>query len=225
MKSKFEEGVSGSKKAYFLEVVRSTALKMQINLPKVKFWNCPDFSGTELAHCHIDKFVICISEDTLNACSNDDLYEIAVHEVTHLLHGEHNSDFYATLNYFKSANWKPTGGSIISEKDLSDHVSNKSNYKDNKKKCAYQLGLNHTKKLVFCKYCNRKFCKYHLVPRPIKNSLLNLEIPLKLEKELSLELAHPCPEYTLFFTNKVHKMKEKEINRMNSFLNSSKKKV
>ena len=104
--TQFERGVSESKRDFFKRVVEDTSAKFNVKIPEVKFWNCPDFNGKELAHCHMDRYLICISDRVLNLLDNDELYDLATHEATHLLHGEHDSNFYDVHESFKIASFK-----------------------------------------------------------------------------------------------------------------------
>jgi len=224
-KDKFSQGILESKKELFIKIVYGASKKFGVQQPIVKFWNCPYSKGNEIAHCHTDSFTICISEPILSDLDNDQIYETATHEVTHLIHKEHDAHFHNTHDTLKIASFKPENSGIvqISEKGLSDTTKNKFYYSPNKRKCNYLQSKEHIPKSIKeCSFCKRFFCKNHLAPRPILSNFETDRTPHRFEKEINNSESHPCPPYTLVFINKIKKFKDAENKKVNDFLGKKK---
>ncbi len=223
--SNFAHEILKSKKEFFINTVRDASKKFGISQPIVRFWNCPNFSGHEIAHCHTNSFTICISESVLSDLDNSEIYETATHEVTHLIHKNHDVHFHNIQDALKIASFKPERGGIvqISEKELSKTNKDKNNYSPNKRKCNYIQSKEHIKNTVKeCIFCKRFFCEKHLTPRPILYNQDSYIIPYRFEKEVNNQDSHPCPNYTLVFLTKIKKFREEENKKINNLLRKNK---
>jgi len=204
----------------FKETVIEASMKLGVKQPIVKIWECPygDYNSDEIAHCHHERGMICISERRLKTMSYDKIIDTATHEVAHLKNPDHSASFHGTHQDLKSSTWRPPSGMGItsfSESDFKDLPARKHiPYKPDKRKCNYYQGSDHQKgDLAQCKYCQRYFCKIHIKPRPA--GVRQFQDYNKLSKELQDEAnnpdSHPCIQYTEYFDNKAKEQNEKYI--------------
>ena len=89
----FEYFLLKEKQQKFLEYVERSANFLKVDIPKVKFWECPKKKVNEVAHIHLPDGFICVSDSILKSMDFDDIKETASHEVTHLLNESHDWNF------------------------------------------------------------------------------------------------------------------------------------
>lgn len=223
---KFREGILESKKQFFINTVLEASKRFGVQQPIVRFWDCPNFESRTIAHCHTDSFTICISESTLSNLDNSQIYETATHEVTHLIHKEHDAHFHSAHDNLKISSFKPEAGGIvqISEESLSKTSKRKFYYTPSKRKCNYVQSKEHFPNgIKECPFCKRFFCKNHLTPRPILSNFEKDRVPRVFDKETNNPESHPCPPYTLIFMNNVKKLKESENKKVANFFEKRRK--
>ena len=128
----FKEGLLKDKKKKFKLAVMESADKLGVKQPVVKFWECPyqQYSPDEIAHCHHDNYMICISERRLEQRTDEQIMETATHEVTHLKHPDHSDSFHNTHQELMASSWRPPTGvgiTAFSESDLQKikHIKHK----------------------------------------------------------------------------------------------------
>ncbi|MEK6844392.1 MAG: hypothetical protein AABX83_03100 [Nanoarchaeota archaeon] len=227
----FKESLLKDKKKKFKMAVMEAADRLGVRQPVVKFWECPyqPYNPDEIAHCHHEMFMICISERRLDQRTDEDIIETATHEVTHLKHPDHSSSFHNTHQNLMASSWRPPSGvgiTAFSEADLQRSISKSKPSKPDKRHCNYYQTKQHSKqKLEQCKYCQRWFCKEHIEARPA--GLTNFEDYNKLSKDLQEEVnnknTHPCLGYNDYFEKKAKEQSEKYGEALNRILGTKRK--
>ena len=106
----FQDKLLKEKIEKFKKTVEKAAKSFGISTPKVKIWDCPEMTEDTIAHCHIDKKIICISELRLKSSNMDEIYDTATHEVSHILHGNHGAGFHQVHQRVKTDIWEPPSG-------------------------------------------------------------------------------------------------------------------
>lgn len=91
----FEKALLLQKQELFKEAAIKTAKNLGVKKPSIKFWEifCPDSENEEVAHIHLPEGKICISNHWLKSLDLDEIEGVAIHETTHLVHENHDSDF------------------------------------------------------------------------------------------------------------------------------------
>ena len=211
---KFGKELLEEKKIMFKEAAKNAAKDLGVRIPIINFWDCPDNTEGEIAHCHPDKEMICISETKLKQLKFEEIINTATHEVTHLRELSHNPTFHKIHQKVKATTWSPPSGGVVSfsEKDLEGPVSKPPKYKPNKKKCNYYHAEKHSKgKLKQCEYCKMYFCVKHIKPRPAGLTRFRdrIDLPEKLRKELHNPNSHPCIQYGEQFEKKEKEEKKR----------------
>jgi hypothetical protein len=90
----FENAFLKEKQEKFIDSVVRSAEFLNVDIPLVRFQECPYREVEEIAHIHIEEKIICVSNSWLKAMDFDDIEETASHEMTHLVHDNHSSDFH-----------------------------------------------------------------------------------------------------------------------------------
>ena len=209
MRKDIEDNLLRMRKGKFLEIVHRTAHTLNVKIPKVVFWekDCPNYSGKELAHIHIETQTICIAEIDLKDMSFDEIEEVASHEVTHLTdnHPEsndvHSVDFYNRHSKAQTLNFRPPGGTtVITESNSrTEEKTTKVKPKINKKIC-HICGENQN--LSECEYCKRYFCEIHIKAlEPGSFIGNNSRLFINREKPKN-DNFHPCANYVDFLAEK-----------------------
>lgn len=212
----FEDSLLEIKKAKFLEFVNRAAKSLDVPRPKIQFWerDCPEYSGKERAHIHIEQNVICISEIDLKNMTYEDIEECATHEVTHLTdkHPEidhvHSPDFYKRHDNVKANIWRPPGGVVFIDGGRTPKHDNPQ-IKKSKPDKIHCNNCGKKEELDRCKYCERYFCGECNKPfEPYVGHPSNR--PIWYEKAHG----HPCPDYYEFHHLKKKKhLEESEITK------------
>lgn len=189
------------KKIKFLVEVEKSAENLGFSVPRVKFWKDRDnnhFCEGERAHIHLESNTICILETELSIMDYDDIKETASHEVSHLKHSDHGTEFHATQSDTKISLWRPPPGTIgVGRKDVKDENKDQRKERIVKYRCNYHI-CNKKRKTLKCKYCEGYFCEEHINPGMPKIGL----------SEINNENTHPCFAYI----NYLDKKKKKDNN-------------
>jgi len=223
----FKEGLLKDKIKKFKFAVIEAAEKLGVKQPPVKIWNCPTLRDNAIAHCHLDSGMICITEKKLVRLSDEEIFETATHEVTHLVHGNHEYRFQNTHNDLKTATWRaPTGVGIqsYSEADLARPVKKSKPSKPDNKKCNYYQGSEHKKgKLLQCSYCKGYFCELHSNPRPAGTRSLDdyNSLSREMQEEVNNPNSHPCISYLAYFEKKAKEQERRYGDALNRVLSKS----
>ena len=98
------------KKELVMDTVGRLSEELGITPPAVNFDGCDGERGNQLAHIHLDKHIICISERQLEKHTYDDIIETITHEISHEFVPDHSSKFKAVERDIKSTTWKPPRG-------------------------------------------------------------------------------------------------------------------
>jgi len=196
---RFGENILDIKKGRFLDAVKRASDCLNVEPPEVIFWDtaCPDDTGNEWAHIHVDQYKICVSNSKLKQMDYEDIEETATHEVTHLLKLDHSPTFYKRHASIKTAVWMPPAG-VFTTKERKRKASKKeAKEKIDKKLCNYHLCRKESK-LTKCPHCHGYFCSEHRKPyEPLTGGVGKTRAEarlLKLQKG-----GHPC---TLFSEKK-----------------------
>ncbi|GEM_PF-6533213 len=164
---RFEQDLLRIKRGKFLVAVEDAARQLNVKTPAVKFWDdfCPYKKDNEIAHIHIEQNIICIADSQLKIMTFEEIEKTAVHEVTHIIHPHHKEDFHSLNKETKINIWNPKNKSFTT--DTEKEIEKKRN-----KKRRVDLNSCHffscevKNELNKCLYCEKKFCKEHLDPRP-----------------------------------------------------------
>ena len=116
MKSEASKKILEQKKCVFLSWIDYAVQNYKINNPiSVKFWENYDKNHFEnaRAHIHLETSTICIPEEELGRMNEEEIKETAIHEITHVLEKDHNSQFYEALNNELVSSWAPASAGII----------------------------------------------------------------------------------------------------------------
>lgn len=200
----FKDKVLEIKKKRFLDGVVRAAKSLGVHTPKVQFWEdkCPDDTGNEMAHIHLELALICVSEKRLREMDYDDIEDTATHEVTHLSdktpedNSNHSPDFYRRHDNVKVSSWRPEGAGVVVI-DGGARTS-KSKHKPEKRKidktvCNRYNFCEEKKGLRECSYCKDWYCSKHCIP-----------FEPSLGHYAGDDSGHPCADYTDY------KIKERE---------------
>ncbi len=187
METDAEKGILEYKKRIFLEFVDKSANLLKIPTPKVQFWSHYEdhFPDGERAHCHADEGLICISEPELKIMDEDEIKTTTSHEVTHILHPDHDYHFQNTQTDTEMGLWSPPSGTVGSLPE--DYVA-KVKKKDKRKKIIVKYKCNYhvcgkKAKTFRCDHCKHYFCKNHIDAKDLGN---------KFELDLDENNSHPC---------------------------------
>lgn len=103
------------KKKIFHKTVEEHRQELGVSFPitvSITEKPCPQSSGNELAHIHVEKGVICVWERKLAKMNFDKIREVAAHEVAHLVSKKHDSKHADVETNLKIKNWRPPSGVI-----------------------------------------------------------------------------------------------------------------
>lgn len=162
--------------------------------PKIKFWDCycPTDDGDELAHIHTDSNTICVSRIRLKCLNFDEIRDIARHEVTHMIHRGHGSDFHNTKINADIFSFRGNTCTVCDSELRVKPI----NEKIDKIRCNYHL-CREKRTLKICEYCNSYFCDEHMrskspsIPK-FKSTSPKIQ---KMMDEWRQPGGHPCPPY------------------------------
>lgn len=90
----FEDILLKEKQERFIDAVVKSAEFLKVDIPLIRFQECPYRGTEEIAHIHVEEKIICVSNSWIKAMSFEDIEETASHEMTHLVHGDHDSKFH-----------------------------------------------------------------------------------------------------------------------------------
>lgn len=214
------------KKKKFLVEVDTSADYLGVKVNEVKFWEVYDsshFRDGERAHIHLDEKKICIAESELKKMTFDEIRETANHEVSHLKHAGHDTDFQETLEQTNAGDWLPPSGVMHingnNRRRVEDYKPEKE--KNGKPSCGE---CSNKKDIILCDYCGRYFCSKHKNPRmPYIGQYTDLERD-------DTPNSHPCLGYAKYKKEEKEKQDEeyrqtldKMCRRKNSFFESGNK--
>lgn len=190
------------RKARFLAAAIRAAKVLGISKEEfeVRFWDCPEFTGEELAHCHYDTRLICVSERELSLMNYDLIEEVASHEITHLKDEKcehpkyHSPEFYRRHDAVQQEMWTPPSGvTHIRRSSKKIKLKGKKSTGVVKSKCNLHQ-CQKRRKTNKCDYCEDYFCSEHI--RPKEPRMRNTNSSDALDRYAKLDKGgHPCPDF------------------------------
>jgi len=208
------------KKKRFLDAVVRASKSLDVEPPRVQFWEdkCPYDTGHEMAHIHYDTAVICVSEKKLRDMNYDDIENTATHEVTHLSdivpeqNPNHSSDFYRRHDEVKVSSWRPEGAGVVVI-DGNGRSSTKKTKKEKHvvdKKVCNRWGICDKKSnLKECPYCKNFYCHEHHDP---------FEPGLGLHSKSND--GHPCPDWIEYKLSQQEQSDKRYRENLNKIIHS-----
>ena len=166
-KSEFSESLFQLKKEAFLSTVIKASKRLRLGfIPKVNFWESkqPCYTGTDWAHIHLDTKEICVNKKELTQMTMEKIYEVATHEVTHLVETEHGAMFTQKMTGLKVNIWTPPKRFGITVVGLPKQPGSRK-LKDlpyDPSECNY-YDCNRVHRIK-CQYCGKSFCEEHIKP-------------------------------------------------------------
>ncbi len=193
---KFDDHLLQEKKDKFVEAtVKATAL-LQLPTPKINFSDCSEFEYNQLAHYHPGENKVCVSKHGLIGMDYDAIFDTATHEVTHMLVGDHDSEFHRIQGNVNTAIWEPPKGlGIVYDNPYDKRKIKLKPKKVRKGECGYHLCHKDAKSK--CSFCEKSFCHKHVRARQAgmtKIGSSDLKEILRADSLKSSE-GHPCFQF------------------------------